>query len=471
MMYTLGMRKITFFLLLVSFGMWLWADLPPFPSWGADAVPDLYAPNLAGPGAFTTGTGGAPTSAVNPAQAGEFQRIIFDIGYLGLTGLGDEAEEGYGNAMELGALFPTKYGVFGGTARFIQSPFDASFPIRTAISGNLNAAKEIYPRMSLGMGLNFGVGSDWLWMLSGDLGFRYRVGKIGPFENFTWALVLGNMGRGWTPTWFTPMGGVALDLVRIHGKAGKDDPFVLNSSVDIGIPSIVYFPETSLILKLGLKATIADLVNLSVSWPGGSGLNVRELTDGGSDFFTALPSVGLGIKINLPSGGKRIVGGKLPTDGELAVDTAYKPLYKGVTGLGAGATWTVGIADKKPPLIRADYPETIYFSPNNDGKADYLEFPISITDERYIDSWTWEITDEEGNPVRTYRNKELRPETRGFKNFFSRLFAVKQTVEVPPTFRWDGIGDSGELYPDGKYIFTITAADDLGNTICALRII
>jgi hypothetical protein len=318
------MKKVIFVVFIVSFGMWLWAaDIPPFPDWGADAVPDLYAPNLAGPGAFTTGTGGAPTSAVNPAQAGEAQRIVFDMGYLGLAALGDE--DGYGNAMELGALFPTRYGVFGGTVRLIQSPFDESFPVRTALSGNISAAKEIYPRMSLGMGLNFGIGSDWLWMLSGDLGFRYKIGKVGPFENFTWALVLGNMGRSWTPTWFTPMGGVSFDLLHIHGKEGKRDPFVLNSSVDIGLPSLVYIYETSLIFKLGLKATIADLVNLSVSWPGGSGFNARELAEGGGDLFTVLPSVGLGVKINLPSGGKRIAGGKLPTDGELAIDTAYKP--------------------------------------------------------------------------------------------------------------------------------------------------
>jgi len=72
------------------------AQVPPFPAWGADAVPDLYAPNLAGPGAFSTTTGGAPASAINPAQGGEAQRIVFDVGYLGLAGLG--AESGYGNA-------------------------------------------------------------------------------------------------------------------------------------------------------------------------------------------------------------------------------------------------------------------------------------------------------------------------------------------------------------------------------------
>jgi len=447
----------------------LWAEAPPFPDWGADAVPGLYAPNLAGPGAFSTSTGGAPASAINPAQGGEAQRIVFDVGYLGLAGLRDKAEDGYGNAAELGGLFPTRYGVFGGSLRFIQSPFDDSFPVKTFFSGNLNAAKEIYPRLSVGLGLNFGVGSDWLWMLSGDLGFHYNMEKLGPFHNFTWAVVLGNMGRSWAPSWFTPMGGVSFDLLRIQGKDGKRDPFVLNTSADIGVPSIIYPSETSFIFKLGLRMEIAELIKLSVSWPGGSGLNARELSEGGKDMFTFLPSVGLGVHFALPSRGQHIAGGRLPTDGELAIDTAFKPLYKDVAAFGAGATWTVGIADKRPPVINITYPEAsdpeypVYFSPNNDGKVDYLEFPLSITDERYTQSWVWEIRDEEGNVVRTYRNKELRPETQGMRNFFSRLFAVKTQVEVPPTLRWDGIGDSGELAPDGRYFFTVSSADDSGN--------
>jgi len=458
------------------------ADVPPFPRWGADAVPDLYAPNLAGPGAFSTTSGGAPASAVNPAQGGEEQRIVFDVGYLGLAGLGDE--EGYGNAIELGAMFPTRYGVFGGAFRLIQSPFDESFPVQTVFSGNISAAKEIYPRMSIGVGLNFGIGDslrypsilgEWvssderLWSISADLGFRYNMGILGPLHNFTWAATLRGLGRCWTPTWFTPMGGVSFDILHVYGKDGKKDPFVLNTAMDIGLPSIIYFPQTSLILKLGMKATIAELVNISLSWPGGSGLNARELADGGSELFTALPSVGLGVNIMLPSGGQRIAGGRLPSDGDLAIDTAFKPLYRGVTALGAGATWKVGIADKRAPVSKITYPDPatpeypVYFSPNNDGKADYLEFPLSITDERYVDSWEWEIRDEEGNVVRTYRNKELRPETQGMRNFFSRLFAVKTQVEVPPSLRWDGIGDSGELLPDGRYFFNVRAADDSGN--------
>ena len=445
----------------------LWAADPPSSPFGADAVPDLFAPNIAGPGGFTTSTGGAPSSALNPAQGGDARRIIFDAGYLGIPGLGDE--EGYMHSVEGGMLFPTRYGVFGGSLRWIGPLGEGvefySFPIQRTFGGNIFAAKEIYPGMSLGAGLNFGVGSDWT--LSGDLGFRYNTGKLGPLHNFTWAVTMRGMGKSYFPTWLTPIGGVAFDLLRVEGKDGKRDPFALNVAADLGFPSFFYWPQMSMTFKAGFGITIAELVNISMSWPGASGFNARELHDysgGGFQPFQSIPSKGIGFDIILPSGGKRIAGGRLPSDGDLLINAAYKPLYEGVTAIGAGATWKVGVPDRKPPVIEAGYPETAYFSPNYDGKTDYLEFPISITDNQYVMDWKMEIKDAEGNTVRTIVNKEQRPGINGVQDFFVRLFSVKKQVEVPPAFRWDGIFDSGEIGADGSYFFTITATDDSGNS-------
>jgi outer membrane protein OmpA-like peptidoglycan-associated protein/flagellar hook assembly protein FlgD len=432
------------------------ADAPVSP-FGADAVPDLYAPNLAGPGGFTTTQGGAPASRLNPAQGGDAQRIVFDSGYLGIAGLG--GEKGYGNSIEFGMLFPSRYGVFGGSLHFLNSPFD-SFPVGTTFGGNVNAAKELYPGMSLGAGLNFGIGKGWT--LSADLGFRYNIGKLGFLKNFTWAAVLRSMGKSWTPAWFTPIGGISFDVFRIEGKGDKRDPLFINVAGDIGFPSAVYFPRFSMIAKVGLNITIAELVTISASWPGASGLNARELSDGAG--FPAVPSVGIGVDVVLPSGGKRIAGGRLPSDGNIAINAAMKPLYNGIYAMGLGTTWSVGVLDRRPPVIVIDYPETSCFSPNNDGRTDNLEFPVSITDSRYVERWVMEIKDENGAVARTYRNKELRPETQGVRSVINRVLEVKSGVEVSALFRWDGMLDSGELAPDGRYFFTITATDDNGNT-------
>ena len=124
---------------------------------------------------------------------------------------------------------------------------------------------------------------------------------------------------------------------------------------------------------------------------------------------------------------------------------------------GGGITRYSWKRDRNPPVITIEYDEIQYFSPNNDGKSDFLEFPISITDERYVISWEWAIKDEKGSVVRTYGNGAKNPSAR-------RPGIRKINAEVPPSLRWDGISDSGKLAPDGRYFFTITAVDDSGNT-------
>jgi flagellar hook assembly protein FlgD len=417
---------------------------------GANTAQDLYGPFFAGGGGFTTSRGGAMASALNPAAEGEAQRIIFNAGYMALAGLGDEGGFGVG-AAGLGAVFPAKYGVFGGSLWFISSPFD-SFPVGSYLQGNFNAAKELYPGMSFGLGLNIGYHFGGGPAVSGDLGFRYNMGTMGPFENFTWALTARGLGKSWIPYAFTPAAGVALDVFRIRGKPGRPDPLKMGFAADLMIPAF-----QNLAGKIGLSFLIADMINVS----GSTQFNIRENIDGNGP--SPIPSIGISAIFKLKSGGQRIIGGALPSDGELEIDFAAKPLYNGIWAMGGGAVWTVGVADKNPPVITVDYPETAWISPNNDGKSDDLEFPISITDERYIMEWVFEISDESGAPVRVYRNKEIRPETQGVQNFIGRLQSVKAGAEVPQSMRWDGTLDSGGIAPDGKYFFTITAVDDNGN--------
>jgi outer membrane protein OmpA-like peptidoglycan-associated protein/flagellar hook assembly protein FlgD len=412
---------------------------------GANTAMSLYG-HAAGKD-YVTSQGGAPVSALNPAANGDAQRIVFDLGYLGLPGLGDESK--YGNALNLGALFPSRYGVFGGSLRFIQSPFN-DFPVETTFGGSLNAAKELYPGMSVGAGFNFGFGNDWT--LSADLGFRYNMGTLGPLEDFTWAVVLRSMGKSWISSMFTPVGGVSFDFFRIRRGDGPS-PLKIGFAMDLGFPTFQNMEG-----RAGLNFVIADLITLGTS----TRFNIRESAGGHPP--SPVPSLGISANFKLKSGGRRLVAGTLPSDGELAAALGIKPLYNGVYAMGGGVTWTVGVADKTPPVIIVDYPETVYFSPNNDGLADDLEFPVTITDQRYIAEWSMEIRDESGNVVRTYRNKERRPETQGVQNILNRLRDVKSGVEVPPAFRWDGYLDAGTVAEDGRYFFTITAADDNGNT-------
>ncbi|MDR1411565.1 MAG: gliding motility-associated C-terminal domain-containing protein [Spirochaetaceae bacterium] len=432
-----------------------YAQFPPDLLKGADAVKDLYAPRLLG-GAFSTSQGGAPASAVNPAAGGDAQRIVFDAGYILIPTFGGES--GLGHAVNLGALFPTKYAAIGGSVNFFNSPYNDFLPgINNIFIGNLNIAKEIYPGLNLGLGFNFGFGDDWA--VSGDLGFRYNLGKLGKLENFTLGIVFKSLGKSTLPSAFTPLFGVSADFLHLRSADGNTaDPLRLSGALDLGIPSV-----SNLEGKIGLSLVMAELISLSVSW----GFNGYENFWGPEDARRSptLPSIGIGVNLVLKSGGKRIIGGRLPSDGDLSLNAGLKPMYSGIAALGLGLTWNVGATDKTPPAVTIDYPETQYISPNNDGLSDYLEFPLIITDQRYVNEWAFEIYNEGGELARGYRNKEMRRETQGFKNFFVELARVKAAVEIPPSLRWDGILDSGELAPDGLYTFNITASDDNGNRV------
>jgi len=432
--------------LLLTTGI-LYAESRPF----ADAAPDLYSAAQAASG-FTTTRGGAPVSAINPAQGADANRMIFDISYLAIPVFpGGRETDGFMQSISLGALFPTKYGVFGGHIRYLGGFANDQFiyfPVNPTFGGNLFAAKELYPGMSLGLGINFGFGAEFT--ISADLGFRYNIGNLGFLKNFTIGVVLRGLGLSYFPTWFTPMGGVSFDLLHIEGAEGRRDPFILNFAADISVPSLFYPPDISFIFKAGMNLTIAQIVTVSVSWPGGSGLNVRELSEN-TVTFPAVPAVGITVNIPLPSGGERIAG-------------AFKPLYEGITAVGAGVSWYAGVADTRPPAITLNYPESRHFSPNNDGRSDTLEVPLSITDQNYIVSWSMEIKDENGNVVRVIENKEQRFESFNLREFFSRIVTPKNQIEIPSVISWDGLRSSGELAPDGRYTFTITSTDDSGNT-------
>jgi len=403
-------------------------------------VEDLYSPEFIGSGAFITATGNAQADAVNPAANGAEQRIVLDGGYTLLPGLG--SENGFGHAVNLGGILPTRYGVFSGSLRLLNSPFE-SYPIGTGVGLNLSAAKEVYPSLTMGVGLGAAVGTDWSVGL--DLGMRQGLGDISFMKDFYWAATLGGMGKGWAPSAFTPKLGVAFDLVRVAGKEGKVDAFKLGLASELGFPGF-----TNLSGKLGLQADILGLASIGSS----VGFNLVEALDGKA--ASPIPSFGLSMNFTL-------AGEKEATEGEVRTNLSARPLYDDIWAFGTGATVVLGVVDRIPPKISVTYPKPIWISPNNDGKADALEFELSITDKRYVAEWVFIVGNEKGETVRLLRNKDRRPENEGFRDIVARILDVKSGVEVPPSLRWDGVDEGGAVVADGRYLFHIEAKDDNGN--------
>jgi len=411
------------------------------PIRGADSVADLYSAAFLGGGAFSTSTGSAQADAINPAASGEEQRIILDAGYAALVGLGSES--GLGFFFNDWGFMDILSAVFAGSLRFLTSPFD-SFPVGTGVSLNASAAKELYPGLSAGLGLGGAFGSDW--SLDLDIGLRHRMGDIAFMKDFRWAAVLGGIGKGWAPSAFTPTLGAAFTLVAAPR-------FSLGLSADLSAPSFANFAG-----RLGLNANIARFATLSSS----IGFNAAEAAAGTA--VSAVPSFGLTLNFTLA--GTEHAGAaarSTASDGEIATTVALRPLYGGAWTFGTGVIATLGVVDKSPPSLAVDYGDPLWISPNNDGKADALEFAFTISDSRYVMDWAFIVENQRGEVVRIVRNKERRPENEGFRDLVSRITDVKSGVEIPKALRWDGVGDTGALSPDGTYYFRIEATDDNGN--------
>ena len=120
------------------------------------------------------------------------------------------------------------------------------------------------------------------------------------------------------------------------------------------------------------------------------------------------------------------------------------------------------------PLSAERGPE--YISPNNDGHKDTLEVPLKIKEKRYVKEWSFIITNEKGDVVRTIGNKVSLPDKITFKSFFKSLVTPKKGVDIPSKIVWNGFFDDGTLAPDGVYYYQFTASDDNGNTATSSKL-
>lgn len=106
-----------------------------------------------------------------------------------------------------------------------------------------------------------------------------------------------------------------------------------------------------------------------------------------------------------------------------------------------------------------------YFSPNLDGKKDFVEIPFEIKEEN-LQKWSLIIVRKEGEVfkrVKTIESLNPKEEQLTFAKFFSRLVAKDAPLSAPNSYLWEGRDDKGNLVPDGIYYFTIRATDRWGN--------
>lgn len=104
-----------------------------------------------------------------------------------------------------------------------------------------------------------------------------------------------------------------------------------------------------------------------------------------------------------------------------------------------------------------------YFSPNNDGVRDVLEFPFSATDDGRIVSWKMVIENSRGKIIRTIGNKTTLPEKITASSVLKQIGKAKESVIIPESVIWDGTMDDGTIAPDGEYFYYLSLTDEKGN--------
>jgi len=387
----------------------------------------------------------------NPSASAGEQRTTLDAGYTALTDFG--GAQGWGHAGALGISLPTPYAVWNAGVSIISTPGTMTdLPLGTVFQASGGIAKDLFPNFYIGTAIDLQLG-DQGWGAGADLGVMGILGDRGALKDLRWGAVLSGLGKSYSSTLSAPYtlsGGAHALLVR-----SKD--WKIGVGADLSLPS---FQDLAFGLSTGIS--FRDVVTLRANW----NQDLRELAAGSNR--SLIPAFGLSAVIPLARKSDGADASKKGWDkAELKPAVSAAPLYGKVWAVGASASLPLGVIDKNPPKIAASFPASkfgpAYISPNNDGVKDSLEIPVKITDERYVVGWNLTIANEQGEAIRKIFNKESRPETQGFKGIMDRLTYVKKGVAVPDKLVWNGVADSGQVVPDGKYTATIEAVDDNGN--------
>ncbi|MGD0725748.1 MAG: FlgD immunoglobulin-like domain containing protein [Spirochaetia bacterium] len=412
---------------------------------------DFASPQFLGGGAGSTTLETPPGTVLNPAISAGRQRLTLDFSYIALTQFDPSFKFG-GHIVNLGVTVPTNVGVLSAASRFATSSI-ASPGLDWGTLGGLNVSfsKDLFPDFYIGAGLGFEYGTGNTWGLGLDLGFLSLMGDIGFLKDFRWGGVFRNIGRAYlnpssssplgTPPAFTPAVGASFTVI-------KTSTLSLSFAPDVSFPTL-----QDLHLNVGMEFGVADIFFVDAAYQFDS----RQIF--GSDPARQFPfTIGMSLKLN--GLGVKTAGQEVT---EFKSTIAAAPLADKTWGFGMGVNVPFGVRDVTPPAITLDTQGEKYISPNFDGVKDDLVLPLSITDDRYVKGYKLIITDSSGAAVRTIQNKEDRPENRDVQNLFARLVYVKSGIVIPPTIRWDGMGDAGAVVPDGTYHYHVEAWDDNGN--------
>ena len=339
-------RIFGFITLLLSFSVSIFAFNP---SNGGEDIYQFASPETLTDGASVAG-GALPYStaahiAINPALTATEQRVVVDFSFTGLMSTKSVASFGFGT--HLGAIVPSKYGVFTGSLYCVSSAIDY-YDFGTNLITRAGFAKEISEKLSVGADFSIGFGSAFSGNL--NLGFTYAIGSI-KWLPFLKDVRLGSsftgIGYGYNPKTtsslyegsssafpspFTLHGGIAGNLI-------SKDKFKLGIALDLSFPTF-----QNVVMNTGFQALIMDVVRVKI----GNEFNLREIIAGTS---AMIPSVSISAKIGINTKDDSFLAKKGWQQSEIVPSMGYRYLYNDVQAVSAGIVAHLGLKDTNAPEI------------------------------------------------------------------------------------------------------------------------
>lgn len=492
------MKKIVFTLSVLFSAARIFADFNPPP--GGDYLTQIASP-------LSIGTSGvsffeySPSSTVyQPASGAKVQRLTLDLSYTNLFNP-DHSEMGHG--IFLGTSIPTKLGVVSADVLYLGSEI-TGFNVGSFTRVHGAFSKDVYDDLHVGIGINgyFGemVSSDY--GVTADIGFMKYVRGLWGLNDFWYGAVIKDVGKWYDPS----VNNTPFPAPFTAGISGGFIPFK-NETMKIGIGGDLLLQQGQDVrFKIASQLAYKDTLHVGLSWQA----DMQEIATSSIPARSLLPGISVTYFIQTTIQKDFLdLEERGWSKSEIRPGIGFMPLQDGAYATSIGVNMPLGVVDKEPPAINIELgvpstPETdspeetavllpplkspkvlirvqsadksqkpiidkdaapsVYISPNNDGIQDELTVPFSLSDKRYIKGYALRILDGDGQLVREIGNKETRPENASFKDFFTRLFAVKKGLDIPSELVWDGKSYEGAVVEDGTYYFYLSAWDDNENT-------
>lgn len=223
--------------------------------------------------------------------------------------------------------------------------------IGNTINFRTGLSKSVTERISVGLNLYTGFlcSPEFDWALGADVGFLYRIPRLGFLKDTRIGVSVLNLGKNYSssmlpglydsalsdlyPCIATLKTGVASLLMDVRG-------FKIGASFDVTVPAF-----QNLILDAGLQFGIKDIVYIKVA----ENFDISEVVNGHTNF---LPSVGLSVKFNFNATNNEYLKSHSWDKSEMIVSGAWQQKYETLQAISGGVRIKLGQKDTVPPVIK-----------------------------------------------------------------------------------------------------------------------